>query len=226
LTGAESKCYSIRSKNKYVIFTRRGIDILQYPSVLRYLEQFKKELSPKKSKEQEIGRKPGKYEWYEIQDSTAYYKDFEKPKIVWGNLATRASFSLDAKNGFYVNAPACIMPSSSRYVLGILNSNLMSYFLKSICAERQGGFIEQKPVYVSQVPIKEPTKEQEIEMTQRVEKMLQLNETLVKIGDKLTDERARIENEIAKTDSEIDELVYRIHGLTEDERKIVEDSMQ
>lgn len=226
LTGAESKRYSIRSKNKYVIFTRRGIDILQYPSILRYLEQFKKELSPKKSKEQEIGRKPGKYEWYEIQDSTAYYKDFEKPKIVWGNLATRASFSLDEKNGFYVNAPACIMPSSSRYVLGILNSNLMSYFLKSICAERQGGFIEQKPVYVSQVPIKEPTKEQEIEMTQRVEKMLQLNETLVKIGDKLTDERARIENEIAKTDSEIDELVYRIYGLTEDERKIVEDSMQ
>lgn len=47
----------------------------------------------------------------------------------------------------------------------------------------------------------------------------------MKIGDKLTDERARIENEIAKTDSEIDELVYRIYGLTEDERKI-EDSMQ
>ena len=158
LTGAEVKRYSIRSKNKYVIFTRRGIDILQYPSVLRYLEQFKKELSPKKSKEQEIGRKPGKYEWYEIQDSIDYYKEFEKPKIIWGNLATRASFSLDEKNGFYVNAPACILPSSSRYVLGILNSKLMSYFLKSICAERQGGFIEQKPVYVSQVPIKEPTR--------------------------------------------------------------------
>jgi type I restriction-modification system DNA methylase subunit len=224
LTGAESKRYSIRSKNRYVIFTRRGMDILQYPSVLRYLEQFKKELSPKKSKGQEIGRKPGKYEWYEIQDSTAYYKDFEKPKIVWGNLATRSSFSLDETNGYYVNAPACILPTNSRYVLGTLNSKLMSYFLKSICAERQGGFIEQKPVYVSQVPIKEPTKEQEIEITQRVEKMLQLNETLLTIGDKLTDERTRIENEIAKTDSEIDELVYRIYGITESEKKIIESS--
>ena len=232
LIGAESKRYSIRSKNKYVVFTRRGMDIAQYPSVLRYLEQFKKELSPKKikeeeekskkSKEEEIGRKPGKYEWYEIQDSTEYYRDFEKPKIVWGNLAKRSSFSLDETNGFYVNNPACILPTNSRYVLGILNSRLMSYFLKSICAERQGGFIEQKPVYVSQVPIKEPTKEQEIEMTQCVDKMLLLNEKLLKIGDKLTDERARIENEIEQTDSEIDELVYRIYGLTEDERKIVE----
>jgi parvulin-like peptidyl-prolyl isomerase len=98
----------------------------------------------------------------------------------------------------------------------------MSYFLKSICAERQGNFIEQKPVYVSQVPIKQPTKEQEIEITERVEKMLQLNEKLLKIGDKLTDERARIEDEIKKIDSEIDELVFRIYGLTEDEKAIVE----
>lgn len=226
LTGAESKRYSIRSKNKYVIFTRRGIDILQYPSVLRYLEQFKKELSPKKSKEQEIGRKPGKYEWFEIQDSTAYYRDFEKPKIVWGNLAKRSSFSLDETNGFYVNNPANILPTNSRYVLGILNSKLMSYFLKSICAERQGGFIEQKPVYVSQVPIKKPTKEQEIEMTQHVEKMLQLNEKLLKIGDKLTDERTRLEEEMKRVDAEIDNLVYEIYGLTDDEKKIIENSLK
>jgi hypothetical protein len=102
----------------------------------------------------------------------------------------------------------------------------MSYFLKSICAERQGGFIEQKPVYVSQVPIKKPTKEQEIEITQYVEKILQLNEKLLKIGDKLTDERAVIEDEIKKTDSEIDEQVYKIYGLTESEKTIIENSLK
>jgi len=226
LSGAESKRYSIKSKKNYIIFTRRGIDVFQYPSVLRYLEQFKSELSPKKSKEQEIGRKPGNYKWYEIQDTIDYYEEFEKPKIIWGNLATRSSFSLDETNGFYVNAPACILPTNSRYVLGILNSRLMSYFLKSICAERQGSFIEQKPVYVSQVPIKKPTKEQEIEITQHVEKMLQLNEKLLQIGDKLTDERAAIEDEIKETDSEIDNLVYDIYGLTNAEKEIIENSLK
>jgi adenine-specific DNA-methyltransferase len=163
--------------------------------------------------------------WYELRACT-YYGLFGVPKIVWGNLATMSSFSLDEAHGFYVNNPACSLPTNSRYVLGILNSKLMSYFLKSICAERQGGFIEQKPVYVSQVPIKKPTKAQEREITERVEKMLQLNEKLLELGDKLTDKRARIENKIKKTDSEIDELVYRIYGITDAEKEIVENSLK
>ncbi|MCJ7632755.1 BREX-1 system adenine-specific DNA-methyltransferase PglX, partial [Candidatus Bathyarchaeota archaeon] len=226
LTGSESKRYSIRSKKKYIIFTRRGIDISQYPSILRYLTQFKNELSPKKSKEGGIGRKPGSYEWYEIQDVTGYYKEFEKPKIIWGNLAKRSSFSLDDRDGFYVNAPACILPTNSKYVLGILNSKLMSYFLRSICAERQGGFIEQKPVYVSQVPIKKPTEMQEIEMTRLVEQMLLLDGKLINIGDKLTGERARIEDEIRGTDAEIDTLVYEIYGISEEEKGLIEECLR
>ena len=153
--------------------------------------------------------------WYELR-TCAYYDLFGVPKIVWGNLSTRSSFALDETNGFYVNAPACILPTNSKYVLGILNSKVMSYFLKSICAERQGGFIEQKPVYVSQVPIKKPTKEQETEVTQSVNKMLQLNEKLLKMGDKLTDERARIEDEIRKVDSEIDNTLANILCLEPD----------
>jgi type I restriction-modification system DNA methylase subunit len=224
LTGAESKRYSIQSKKKYVIFTRRGVDIFQYPSILKYLEQFKDRLSPKKSKEQAIGRKPGKYKWYEIQDSTAYYDEFEKPKIIWGNLSKKASFSYDEKNNFYINAPACILQTNSKYVLGILNSKLISYFLKSICAERQGGFIEQKPVYISQVPIKIPTKTEENEITHLVEKMLQLNEKMLKIGGKLTDERARIESKMKNVDNEIDKMVYQIYAITKKEQKIIENT--
>lgn len=41
-----------------------------------------------------------------------------------------------------------------------------------------------------------------------------------------TDERARIEEEIKKTDGEIDELVYTIYGITEEEKKIIEDSLR
>ena len=59
-----------------------------------------------------------------------------------------------------------------------------------------------------------------------MEKILQLNEKLLKIGDNLTDERAVIDDEIKKTDSEIDELVYKIYGLTEDEKAIVESSFK
>jgi len=235
LSGSEIKRYSSLSKSKYLIFipwhfplhkgqisgaSRDAEESFEknYPAIYDYLINFKGRLETRNKDETGI-----RYEWYALQRCAAsYYEEFDKPKIVWGNLSKRSSFTLDEKNGFYVNAPACILPTNSKYVLGILNSNLMSYFLKSICAERQGNFIEQKPVYVSQVAIRKPTGEQEIEVTQNVEKILQLNEKLLKIGDKLTDERTVIEDEIKKTDSEIDEIVYKIYELTENEKRLVQ----
>lgn len=59
-----------------------------------------------------------------------------------------------------------------------------------------------------------------------VDKMLSLNKRLNEIGEKKTEERARIEDEIKRTDKEIDELVYKLYGITNDERKIIEESLQ
>jgi type I restriction-modification system DNA methylase subunit len=216
LTGAECKRYVVKSKKNYILLTKIGVEVKKYPAIYKHLCSFQEALEKRWDK--------GNY-WYELR-ACAYYDLFGVTKIVWGNLSTRSSFSLDETNGFYVNAPACILPTNSKYVLGVLNSKLVSYFLKSICAERQGNFIEQKPVYVSQVTIKKPTREQEIEVTQHVEKILQLNEKLLKIGDKLTDERAVMEDEIKKTDSEIDEQVYKIYEITESEKKTIENSLK
>ncbi|MFH2004222.1 MAG: hypothetical protein ABIK27_05730 [Bacteroidota bacterium] len=57
-------------------------------------------------------------------------------------------------------------------------------------------------------------------------KMLSLNKRLNELGDKKTDERSRIEKEIKKTDAEVDELVYQIYGITEEEKKIIEESLK
>jgi hypothetical protein len=96
--------------------------------------------------------------------------------------------------------------------------------LRSICAERQGGFVEQKPVYVKKVRIK-PAPDSEMQSIVRlVDKMLSLNKRLSEIGDKKTSESARIEADAKKTDAEIDDLVYRVYGLTKDEIRIVEES--
>ena len=162
--------------------------------------------------------------WYELR-ACAYYDFFEKPKIIWGNLATQASFTYD-EEGYYINAPACILPTAKKYILGLLNSKLISYFLKSICAERQGGFIEQKPVYVSKVPIKEPSHEQKEKLFKLVDNILSLNKRLAELKDKQTDQKAQLEKEIRKIDDEIDEQVYKLYGITEEEKKIIEESLK
>ena len=38
--------------------------------------------------------------------------------------------------------------------------------------------------------------------------------------------KAKIEAEIKKTDPEIDELVYKLYGITEEEKKVIEESLK
>ncbi len=71
--GDDVRYYHLRTKGKYIIFTRRGIDIEKYPAVKKYLSQFYDRLLPKRSKSDKIGRKKGDYKWYEIQDSIGYW---------------------------------------------------------------------------------------------------------------------------------------------------------
>jgi len=58
-----------------------------------------------------------------------------------------------------------------------------------------------------------------------VDKMLSLNKRLNEIGDKQTAERKKIEKEIKKTDKEIDDLVYELYGITDEERKVIEEAL-
>ena len=214
LTGEEIGRYAIKSKKKYIVLTKIGVDIEKYPAVKNHLSSYRTKLEKRWDK--------GDH-WYELR-VCKYYDSFEKPKIIWGNLATRASFAFD-RTGCHVNAPACILLTDSKYVLGILNSRLASFYLKSICAERQGGFVEQKPVYVRKMPIKSIPESQQMPMVALVDKMISLVDCLNDIGDKKTSESAKIEEEIGKTDAEIDAIVYELYGLTEDEIRIVEESL-
>ena len=58
-------------------------------------------------------------------------------------------------------------------------------------------------------------------MVEMVENMLAWNKKLV--TSKTPQERAVLERQIAATDKAIDQLVYELYGLTEDEIRLVEE---
>jgi hypothetical protein len=99
LVGRDIKRYQPLESERYLIFTRRGIEIQQYPAIERHLLQFKERLmsKPKDWKgEKWQGRKPGSYKWYEIQDTVDYYTEFEKPKILWPGISAEVTaFAFD-----------------------------------------------------------------------------------------------------------------------------------
>ena len=154
--GDDVRYYHLRTKGKFIIFTRRGIDIEKYPAVKNYLSQFYDKLLPKKNKSDKIARKKGDYKWYEIQDSISYYKEFDKPKIIYPEIAMESRFTIDLERT-YLNKTIFFIPAEDYYLLGILNSRLVWFFLCNTCTSlgdpKNGGRLNIQKVYLEKTPI-------------------------------------------------------------------------
>ena len=215
LDGKDVARYFIKTKNKFLIFTRRGINIENYPAIKKYLSKFKNDLSPKKNRTEKRGRKPGIYKWYEIQDSTAYFKEFEKPKIIYGRIITKPRFVIDY-DGFYVSAANSIIHRPDKKIIAIFNSKLGEFLIKNTCTLLRGGYQLMWDDFKN-VPISQNNSNK---LEQLVTDILDLNKELQNIQS--AEKKSEIEKKIIKTDEEIEEEVYRLYNITEEEKKIIE----
>jgi hypothetical protein len=159
LRGEDLRPWYQEQEGRYVIFTRRGVAIENYPAIKASLEQHRAALEPRPADWQGNnwpGRKPGSYQWYEIQDSVDYYQAFDQPKILWPDIAKFPRFSWD-EDGTYVNDKGAIVVPSSPYVLGILQSRVNWYCISQLCVplgERAGSNrYQQKLQFISRLPI-------------------------------------------------------------------------
>ncbi len=227
IAGRDVQRYQELPSGKYVIFTKRGINIKEYPAIEKYLKQFKNRLMPKPEKwEGEwAGRKPGNYSWYEIQDSIDYYNEFEKPKIVYLVFQVKPAFTFDREGAFYPNNAVWIIPTNDLYLLGIFNSKLGWKLISNYCTQIQNGY-QLIFKYLGRIPIRtinfsDPAdKVRHDRMVALVTQMLDLNK---KVQDARVDhEKTLLQRQIEATDAAIDALVYELYGLTEEEIKIVE----
>jgi adenine-specific DNA-methyltransferase len=193
----------------YVLFTRRGTDIDQFPAIKRYLEQYKDRLLPKPddwdNNKEWPGRKPGPYKWFEIQDNTAYFEEFEKEKILWPGITSEIIFGLGDK-GQFGNDNNQLIVSSDRFLLALLNSQLIRFILQQICDKVRGGFYRMKMIYVEQLPIPDATDAQKATIIEHVQKILAAPDS----------------PDVPQLEAEIDRLVYELYDLTEEEIVVVE----
>lgn len=212
LAGRDIKRYQTPKSDKYLIFTRRGIRIEEYPAVLNYLSAFKDRLMPKPKNWTGAwnGRKEGTYQWYEIQDSVDYWREFERPKIQFAEIAINCQFNIDSLDQ-YCDTTAYILGSDSKLLLGILNSKLTLFFFAKISSEIRGGYLRWKKQYVEQIPIPPATPSQEAEIEALVTRILALK-------------RADAQADTSAEEQEVDRLVYGLYGLTEEEVGVVEGS--
>ncbi|MDU9773380.1 class I SAM-dependent DNA methyltransferase, partial [Helicobacter pylori] len=221
LRGKDIKRYSYEWAGEWVINTHNGytsafkskippIDIEKYPATKAHLDAHWDTIATRCDQ----GDTP-----YHLRNC-AYLEDFEKEKIVYGEIVQEPRFYLD--NGecelgvFYAEATSFILTGEHlRYLLGMLHSKLITFAFKTFYAG--GGLGESgyryKKAFIERLPIPQITeKNQELadKITDYAKQILALKEK---------DPKANTQ----KLEKEIDALVYRLYNLTDEEIKIIED---
>jgi adenine-specific DNA-methyltransferase len=206
--GRDVKRWQIDDHDLWLIFARRGVDIRKFPAIREHLEQFKEQLMPGARG----GRKAGSYEWYEVQDNVAYWREFETPKIITGRFMKSPTFAYDV-GGFFNNNANSIIAAASKALVGILNSLTAWWFLTKDCTDLQNGFLQAHNENLARLPIPPFSGTAELKISSRVDEILQR---------KRTDADAFV----GDLEAEIDGLVAHLYGLSQPEFKAILDELE
>jgi type I restriction-modification system DNA methylase subunit len=114
-----------------------------------------------------------------------------------------------------------------RYILGLINSKFLNWFYQNILNPEKGEVLAQvKRGHIALLPIKEVIQtlisERDLynEIISLVDQLLKLNEE--KAETKLQTKISQIESKIDYCENRINQIVYQLYDLTEEEIKIVE----
>ena len=98
--------------------------------------------------------------------------------------------------------------------MGILNSRVTQYLVSQSAAERQGGFVEFKPMYISPLAIPEQP------ANERISGLVDQILAITKDEDYLFN--AAKHSKVKELERQIDGMVYELYGLTGEEIAVVE----
>ncbi len=224
LRGKDIKRYSYEWADLWVINTHNGytsnlkfkippIDIEKYPATKAHLDAHYDTIATRSDQ----GDTP-----YHLRNC-AYLEDFEKEKIVYGEIVQEPRFYLD--NGecelgyFYAEATSFILTGEHlRYLLGMLHSKLITFAFKTFYAG--GGLGESgyryKKAFIERLPIPKITPQNQKlahKITDGAKQILEAKEK---------DPKANTQ----KLEKEIDALVYQLYNLTDEEIKIIEERQE
>ncbi|HRO85558.1 MAG TPA: TaqI-like C-terminal specificity domain-containing protein [Niabella sp.] len=152
LRGRDVKKYGYKWDDLWLINVHNGVKKLgierinaerDYPKIYEYLSQYITEL--------EVRQNKGSH-WTNLRNC-GYYLEFEKPKIIWGELSDTPKFAFDSK-GMYAEATLFAMTGENlKYLLVVLNSKAALWFFNQITTTSGMGTSRWKKYKIEQLPI-------------------------------------------------------------------------
>lgn len=187
--GDDVRKWSIDQKDKWLIVTPIGTSIREYPAIYKHLKRYQDQLEAR----QDQGN-----HWWELRACT-YYDEFNRPKIVFPEIAMEPRFAYD-ESGVYTNNKAFFIPTNDLFLLGVLNSAPAWEYTKTICAvlgdEDKRGRVMLQWVNLKRLPIPKADASSKRRVADLVKKCLD----------------AKSENRLS-IESKIDEEVSALYGI-------------
>lgn len=110
-----------------------------------------------------------------------------------------------------------------KFLLGIINSNVTKFFWRKTNSDEKKTFPKIKKEAILSIPIPEVRKENKLiqsEIINFVDQLLQLN--IDKANTKLDSKLSQLQNKIDYCEDKINQLVYQLYELTEEEIQLIE----
>jgi adenine-specific DNA-methyltransferase len=173
----------------------------------------------------------GDYKRILKENEIVYFNEeiFNLPKkIIWRQTSDRIRATIIGAGWFSNTLQAGILLNPAydlRYVLGLLNSKFINFIYMETVKERGRIFPQVKLGKVRELPFRTINFSNTSDMTYYdnlialVDVMLDLNK---KFHSAKGSDKNQIQRQIEKTNREIDDLVYKLYGITDEERKIIE----
>ncbi len=158
--------------------------------------------------------------WWELRHCS-YYSEFEKEKIVWAGVGDTLKTALVAKK-FLINNPANFLVGDKLYFLqGVINSKVVTWYYEIIKTRlgNEGGRFYIYDIFYLPIPlITDANRNIEDEIVTKVKEILFFT------GSEDYENNKEKQEKVKNLEREINELVYKLYDLTQDQIKIIQES--
>jgi len=203
--------YANKNNSEWIIYTDSRFKYLKniqpYPNIKKHLDKFQKIITS--------DNKP--YGLHRARDE----KFFKGEKIITIRKCTKPAFTYTDFE-CYVSAAFYVIKTERinlKYLIGLLNSRLIAFWFKHKGKMQGNNYqIDKEPLLA--LPIIKPSEVEQKKIIDVVNKILSLTQS----EDYLEDQQKQAK--VKALEREIDQMVYQLYGLTEEEIRIVEGNLK
>ena len=143
LRGRDISRWATQPVTSWLIYTHHNVDIGRYPLIEKHLLPFKEALESRATEQA----------WYELQQPQfRFSKYFEQPKIIYQDIARYFGMAYDDSGAYLANS-CYFIPTQETWLLGVLLSSTIQFYVQKTIGSDEGGFIRLFAMHVKKFPI-------------------------------------------------------------------------